>query len=391
MQEVETMKRKVSFFLIVCILLSLCAFSLAEETYPVYEVSGRPAILYPVSEWRPMDEAICSLETGTTVISGAEENGFLLISTKDGICGWMMKELLTSTGKKMTVDYTLNEGRISKREELNLSYITVDEKADIRKDIGVYPKTMVRGERTHDVDSLLVSLLGENYVHEPRSEWSDSDQYVSEANVQPWERKIVYVYDNGSIWYYDPSVSSERGAEYEPPNMNMMPEESILIARGLLQKYFTDGETERVGKARLIQDKWSYADRWMTDKEYREFMYSRDLHYFSFEHVSPSGLSILGDCIAASVGVNGLNGFDLSWHNFTESEETLAPMKFEDAVKMANSTRYAKATLLYADLVYSNWLTENDEYNLSWYLVTDQGSYVVDCVLEKHKCDSYEY
>ncbi|MBQ5771630.1 MAG: hypothetical protein IIW08_10715, partial [Clostridia bacterium] len=233
--------------------------------------------------------------------------------------------------------------------------------------------------------------LGENYVHEPRSEWSTSDDYVSEANAEPWERKIVHVYDDGKIWYYDPSVSSERGAEYEPPMMNMLPEESVWIAKGLLNQHFSNGETDFVGKARLIQERWSFADRWMTDKEYKQYMYNRDLHYFNFEHVSPSGLSILGDSILASVGVNGLNGFDLCWHNFTESDEMIAPIPLEEAVKMANSTRMAKATILYADLVYSNWLTESDEYNLSWYLLTDQGSYVVDCVLLKHKCDSYEY
>ena len=114
-------------------------------------------------------------------------------------------------------------------------------------------------------------------------------------------------------------------------------------------------------------------------------------HILNFEQRAPSGLSILGDGILASVGVNGLNGFDLTWHNFKESSESIAPISLEEAVSMANSTRMAKATLLYADLVYSNWVTENEEYNLSWYLVTDQGSYVVDCVELKHKCDSYEY
>lgn len=386
------MKTKVCLFLILCLILSMFTFSLSEQhKYPVYEVAGRPAILYSASEWQPMDEALGGLDMGTKVIADLETNDMLLVSTRDGICGWMMKALLKFTGEYACVDYVLDENRISKREDINISYITIDEKAILREDVGVYPKTMYRGERTHDVDALLLSLLGENYVHEPRSEWSTSDDYVSEANVQPWERKSVHVYDDGSIWYYDPSVSSERGAEYEPPRMNMLPEESVLIAKGLLSQHFTNGETDFVGKTRLIRERWSYADRWMTDKEYAEYMYNCALHYFNFEHIAPSGLSILGDSILASVGVNGLNGFDLKWHNFTESADTIAPIPLEEAVKMANSTRMAKATILYADLVYSNWLTESDEYNLSWYLLTDQGSYVVDCVLLKHKCDSYEY
>lgn len=386
------MKRKISVFLILCLVFSMCAPAYSEQhKYPVYEVLGRPAILYPENQWRSMDEALCGLDTGTKVIAGSETDDMLLISTKDGICGWMMKGLLKATGEYACVDYILNEDRVSKREDIHISYIKIDEKAILKEDIAQYPKTMKRGERTHDVDELLIRLLGENYVHEPRSEWSMSDDYVSQANVEPWERKIVHVYDDGKIWYYDPSVSSERGAEYEPPMMNMMPEESVLIAKGLLSQYFTDGETDSVGKARLIQERWSYADRWMTDEEYRKYMFDRDLHYFNFEHIAPSGLPILGDSLLASIGVNGLNGFDLSWHNFTESDDFISPISLEEAVKMASSTRMAKATLLYADLVYSNWITENDEYNLSWYLLTDQGSYVVDCVLLKHKCDSYEY
>ncbi len=385
------MKRKICFFLILCTLFSLLGCAFAQYRYPVYEVAGRPAILYPSSEFRPMNEAICGLDAGTKVIANLDTEDMLLVSTKDGICGWMMKGLLKFTGEYASVDSVLNEERISKREDVNISYITIDEKAVLREDIGSYPKTMYRGEKTHDVKALLVNLLGENYVQQPRTEWSSSTDYVSEANAQPWERKSVHVYDDGSIWYYDPSVSSERGGEYEPPMMNMLPEESMLIAKGLLSRCFTNGETDHVGKTRLIQERWSFADRWMTDEEYRKFMYERDLHYFNFEHVAPSGLSILGDSILASVGVNGLNGFDLKWHDFTESTEYIAPIPLEEAVKMANSTRMAKATLLYADLVYSNWITENEAYNLSWYLLTDQGSYVVDCVELKHKCDSYEY
>ncbi|MBE5792540.1 MAG: hypothetical protein E7322_10335 [Clostridiales bacterium] len=384
------MKRKTCLMLVLCLALSLFSMGLA-ETYPVYEVVGRPAILYPISEWTKMDESIGGLEMHTKVIADLETGDMLLVSTADGICGWIMKDLLKFTGEYATVDYILNEDRISSREDVNISYITIDEKADLLTDYGVYPKTVYRGERTHDVDELLESLLGENYVQKPRSEWSNSTDYVSNADVEPWETKSVHVYDDGEIWYYDPSVSSERGGEYEPPMMNMLPEESVLIAKGLLSQYFTNGETTSVDKTRLIQERWSYADRWMTDEEYKKFMYNRDLHYFTFEHIAPSGLSILGDSIRASVGINGLNGFDLSWHNFTESAEIISPISLEEAVKMANSTRMAKATLLYADLVYSNWLTESDEYNLSWYLLTDQGSYVVDCVLLKHKCDSYEY
>lgn len=386
------MKRNFPGILIFMLVFSFFFSALSEQyAYPVYEVVGRPAILYPTSEWAPMDQVIGGLETGTKVIASLDKDDMLLVSTKDGICGWMQKGLLKPTGEQATVDYVLDGDRVSKKEDVNISYITVDEKAILKTEYGVYPRTLIKGEPAHDAEKLLLNLLGEGYEAKERNEWSDSTQYVSAGGKEPWEKKTVYVYDSGDIWYYDPSVSSERGAEYEPPMMNMMSEESLLIARGLLSRYFTDGETDSVSKARMIQERWSYADRWLTDEEYREFMYNRDLHYFNFEHISASGLPILGDSIMASVGVNGLNGFDLSWHNFMQVNDVISPIPLDDAIKMANSTRMAKATLLYADLVYSNWITESDEYNVSWYLVTDQGSYVVDCVLLKHKCDSYEY
>ena len=58
---------------------------------------------------------------------------------------------------------------------------------------------------------------------------------------------------------------------------------------------------------------------------------------------------------------------------------------------MANSSRLSPAVLLGAELVYSNRLTTDDQYNLSWFLITSKGNYVVDCVLNNHICDSYEY
>jgi len=89
--------------------------------------------------------------------------------------------------------------------------------------------------------------------------------------------------------------------------------------------------------------------------------------------------------------VNGLNGIDLEWHTFEESQETAAIMPLQQAIDLANTTREAPTTLFYAQITYSNWITENEQYNLGWYLVTSNGNYFVDSVLQKHKCDCYEY
>ena len=65
-------------------------------------------------------------------------------------------------------------------------------------------------------------------------------------------------------------------------------------------------------------------------------------------------------------------------------------MPLDDAIRLADAAYESPTILLYAQLVYSNWLTGSDEYNLSWYLVTSQGDYVVDCVLGKCMCDALE-
>ena len=70
------MRRKISVFLILCFVLSMCALADSKQhKYPVYEVAGRPAILYPAGQWSSMDEALGGLETGTKVIAGPETDG----------------------------------------------------------------------------------------------------------------------------------------------------------------------------------------------------------------------------------------------------------------------------------------------------------------------------
>jgi len=374
---------------LILVLLLVPSAQAEEYVYPVYEVIGGQGWLFSTPDGSGMENVLLVLPEGTRVIAG-ESRGMVLVSTQEGYCGYMRGDFLQDTGETVTWNYPLEESKVNAKEDIDICYITIAENAVLREEIGEYPAAVFRGEATHDTDALLTLLLGEGY-REEKSEWSGDIKYTETGALEPWESKSVYIYEDGSLHFYDPSVSGERGGEYEPPCLNMLPDESVLILKGLLQAYFTGGETDYVGNARRITERWSYADRWMTDAEYRDFMYGHDLHYFEFEHRSNSGLSILGDSLFAGVGVNGLNGFTLNWHDFSESSQTMTPMPLTDAVKLANSTRLAPATLLYADLVYSNRVTENGEYNLCWYLATDAGNYVVDCVLQKHVCDSYEY
>lgn len=261
-----------------------------------------------------------------------------------------------------------------------------------------YPATVTLGEQCYDLDHLLVTLLGVDYYLIERSEYDYADEYRSSEGDEPWEYRTVRIYDDEwarsfstSFSYSNPWVHGERGGEYQAPCMNMMPDESLLLCRALLKGVIPDEWTEHVNQTRWIRDRWDYSDRWMTDEEYAAFCREQRSHYITFDHVTDEGIPIQSDKAFANVGVDGLAFLDISWHDYTVSEETVYPLPLKEALEMANSTREAPCTLLYAGLVYSSWLTENDQQNLSWYLVTDAGNYVVDCVLKKHRCDSYEY
>jgi len=130
----------------------------------------------------------------------------------------------------------------------------------------------------------------------------------------------------------------------------------------------------------------------LAEAEHSDRLHQMDVHYHLFEHRYENGVNILDDELLAAVGVNGLSMFQLNWHVFTESDRgKLIPMALREAIDMANSTRLGPTVLLGAELVYSNRLTQSDQFNLSWYLITSEGNYVVDCVLNRHQCDSYEY
>ncbi len=284
-------------------------------------------------------------------------------------------------------------------EELNREYITVAENAVLPDEAVLaaqYPSTLTRGERDLDLDHLLITLLGEGYTLEERSEYDHEDEYRSAGGEEPWEWRTVRLYDEDELMdeafsYSNPWVCGERGGEYEAPSMNMLPDESIVLCRALLDGIVPEEWLAAPDMMRHIRARWDYSDRWMTESEYKSYCFERKYHSFLFSQTSESGLPIHGQDVYATVGVDGLSGLSINRHHFTESEDLISPMPLADALTLANSTREAHCTLLAADLRYSNWLTEDDTYHLSWYLVTDAGSYIVDCVEGKHRCDSYEY
>lgn len=248
-----------------------------------------------------------------------------------------------------------------------------------------YPAVMVRGEAEYDAQGLLEALLGEGYREEAEG------RFVEDKEGEIWEIKQARIDgETGEISYYDPMVSSERGAEYEPPALGMSPEEAEARCRELLGEVLPEEMIGQSSEAYRAIDRWhGEDDRGMDEEEYEAFFRERKLGYFRFEHREAS-LAILGEGVTASIGANGLNGLTLNRHGFTASEETAELMPLEEALEMADSTRSAPAQLLYAQPVYSNWVSGDERYHLSWYLVTGSGNYVVDCVLREHTCDSWE-
>ena len=187
-------------------------------------------------------------------------------------------------------------------------------------------------------------------------------------------------------------VSGERDGEYQPPRMNMPKSESEEICRALLKDVLPSDWLAHRGVAWDTRERWGGEDRWLTDAEYKKSILNTDLHWFEFEHWTEDGIAIYGDRILAAVGVNGLDGIRMNWHEYRiETETQIELMPLDEALSMANRTRKSEAVLLYAAPVYSNWLTGDDRFNLSWLLVMNKGDYIVDCVLKEHKCDSYEF
>ena len=281
-----------------------------------------------------------------------------------------------------------------------LEWITVVENAVLPDEVVLaraYPASVTLSESIYDLEYLLDTLLGEGWYMEERTEWDFNDTYRSAEGNEPWEWRTVRVYDGDlgfrekEFSYTNPWVTGERGGEYQPPNMNMMPDESEVLCRALLDGIVPAEWLTYANPTRYIRDRWAYSDRWMTDKEFASYYHSQKTHYHTFNAVTEAGIPIIAQQVYAGIGVDGLSFVTIDWRAFTESEDYILPLPLEEAYAMANSTRSAHCNLIGAQLVYSNWVSGTETHNLCWQLLTDKGTYIVDCVLKKHWCDSYEY
>lgn len=382
--------------LVLALILALgVCLTAGAETYPVYKVTVRPAWLFSKADYSAED-IIRTVPMDSLVLVAEKSERVSLVYTKDGLFGYMNSDYIQPTGKEYTVDFAITPDKISENEDRmrEMRLISTDPYAvlpDTETLQRTYPATLVQGRQAYDLDGLLNTLLGEGYIRQERTSGFAEDAYESRDSEKPY--RYIHVYDDtGELSYYDSMVSGERGGEYQPPRMNMPKSESEEICRALLKDVLPSDWLAHRGVAWDTRERWGGEDRWLTDAEYKKSILNTDLHWFEFEHWTEDGISIYGDRILAAVGVNGLDRIMMNWHEYRiETETQIELMPLDEALSMANRTRKSEAVLLYAAPVYSNWLTGDDRFNLSWLLVTNKGDYIVDCVLKEHKCDSYEF
>ena len=382
--------------LVLALILALgVCLTAGAETYPVYKVTVRPAWLFSKADYSAED-IIRTVPMDSLVLVAEKSERVSLVYTKEGLFGYMNSDYIQPTGKEYTVDFAITPDKISENEDRmrEMRLISTDPYAvlpDTETLQRTYPATLVQGRQAYDLDGLLNTLLGEGYIRQERTSGFAEDAYESRDSEKPY--RYIHVYDDtGELSYYDSMVSGERDGEYQPPRMNMPKSESEEICRALLKDVLPSDWLAHRGVAWDTRERWGGEDRWLTDAEYKKSILNTDVHRFEFEHWTEDGIAIYGDRILAAVGVNGLDRIMMNWHEYRiETETQIELMPLDEALSMANRTRKSEAVLLYAAPVYSNWLTGDDRFNLSWLLITNKGDYIVDCVLKEHKCDSYEF
>lgn len=382
--------------LVLALILALgVCLTAGAETYPVYKVTVRPAWLFSKADYSAED-IVRTVPMDSLVLVAEKSERVSLVYTKEGLFGYMNSDYIQPTGKEYTVDFAITPDKISENEDRmrEMRLISTDPYAvlpDTETLQRTYPATLVQGRQAYDLDGLLNTLLGEGYIRQERTSGFAEDAYESRDSEKPY--RYIHVYDDtGELSYYDSMVSGERDGEYQPPRMNMPKSESEEICRALLKDVLPSDWLAHRGVAWDTRERWGGEDRWLTDAEYKKSILNTDLHWFEFEHWTEDGIAIYGDRILAAVGVNGLDRITMNWHEYRiETETQIELMPLDEALSMANRTRKSEAVLLYAAPVYSNWLTGDDRFNLSWLLVMNKGDYIVDCVLKEHKCDSYEF
>lgn len=273
------------------------------------------------------------------------------------------------------------------RAELETEMIGVHEQAVVVwPEEELYPARLQMGGPALDCEKLLSKLLGGDYIAQEGGE-----RFSENKEGEVWEiRRARIDEETGALEYFDPMVESERGAENEPPMLGCTREEALELCKEALEGLIPEEFCTQESGYGPVLDRWqSEDDYFYTEEEYDVFCGERRRMRFCFP-VKAAGLELLDEGIWAMIGVNGLGSLTVDAREVFLSQEQIGLMPLQKAIEMVSSTRSAEAVLLYAAPVYSDRVS-GGEYDLCWYLATDKGNYVVDCVLGAHVCDSWEY
>lgn len=340
------------------------------QGFPVYTVVIKGDYLR--SEPEVGYNVITGLDYGSVVVVLKELSFFSLVYTQDGLYGYVSCSSIEPTGEIQMLSVDPESVVISSQEDVG-NKITVGDDTVIPEDNvinNMYPLTLVRKIDNDYQQKMLTALLGKNY------KTITSNEYESTDSLTPY-RTVRIDETSGSIWFFDAVVTGERNGEYQAPKINMMPEESLPIAQKKAAEIVGEECVATPSQSWLKSLRISFA----TNAEYESAFREMDSHTFVFERQIYDGVYVLNGGVKVTIGVNGIAAMEIDCADYMISEsESMTALPLDEALKIANKSSYVSAKLVYADIVYSNCVTGDDKYNLSWYFLTDNGVYVVDCV-----------
>ena len=354
--------------------------------YPIYEVVIKGSFLRNKPEVSE-DSFVDGLDYGSTVIVVEDLGEWVRVYTEHEQLGYTQKENLKDTGKTKTMIISIPAYVPATPDTTNKIAVNTDA---VLPDASVlnqsYPATLIRSIDADSQQELINSLLGSNYKKD-----SDSDTEIQYSSTDPsLPKRFIWINKtNNELHFYDAMVTSERGGEYQAPQMNMLPEESIPLAQEKAAAIVGRDRVSIPSQSELLKLRISLKDHATYERATREM----DAHVHVFERRTDKNISILDGGIKVRIGVNGISDLMIDCSNYSNSGSgTIAPITLDEALIIASGICYNnETTVFYAELVYSNWCTENDNFNLSWHIVTNIGNYVVDCVTRTAKCDVYTY
>lgn len=357
------------------------------EEYPIYKIVVRPAFLRNEMEVSG-SSIVTTLSLEDTVLVLKDYGTWYLVCAQDEMIGFVHHGDIEATGEFQRADIQMSNiqpaGHEVMRGKILLESDTV--LPDTDKLISSYPSTLVRQTDSDYQEQLLPVLLGKNY-----RTTEDTDltiRYASSDPLLPYRYARVNK-TTGRIWFYDSMVTGERDGEYAAHQMNTTFEESLQIAQKQASKMLGYECVAIPSQSWLEYLRIEYES---SDAESERIMREMDAHTFVFERLTDEGISVLDGGVSVTIGKNGISELVIDSSKYgIDGENSIVPISIEETLLIVDQIRYSPTVLVYAELTYSNWITEDDRYNLSWYLVTTNGNYVVDCVIKEAVCDRNTY